>query len=470
MVTKWTLVLSNRPDFMDFIVAEIISLAELVGLGTEFFTPEVEKYARRNFRIDFTESKSITESKLRRLCSRSASVHGLYEVFESGSSYSELNDNLKMSNDENRKQYYPLSFAFAIEMNNRHKMTMPERLEKFESIQEGLPMTGSVNLKTPELQLVLIEDYPPATNNKKKKAEEMESVSLGRFMCAGQRRLIREYAVTNRLSVGNTSMDAELALWMSNISQIESGSFVFDPFVGSGSLLLTSAHYGSMCLGSDINYNVMMAQGKSARMGQGDRKPEETLRGSLAHFELENKYIGAAIIDNNVNPWRTCTTGWFDAVITDPPYGVREKCEKVGSHSGRDDWINFEMPEDHYPDKVSYELNDVFRDLLIFAQSHLRLKGRLVFWFPVARDELKEFGKKLYPRHSGFELKFDCEQTLNTRTSRILLVYEKISHEKDTHLTNDSEVHQLRNGFRELYFQPSKPGAEIRAQECKPKA
>ena len=145
----------------------------------------------------------------------------------------------------------PLSFAFAIEMNNRHKMTMPERLEKFESIQEGLPMTGpvslspseysrflffmhasfirltyvytqkpnffelrlqllflyhnfQVNLKTPELQLVLIEDYPPATNNKKKKAEEMERVSLGRFMCAGQRHLIREYAVTNRLSVGNT--------------------------------------------------------------------------------------------------------------------------------------------------------------------------------------------------------------------------------------------------------------------------
>ena len=41
-------------------------------------------------------------------------------------------------------------------------------------------------------------------------------------------------------------MDAELALWMSNISQIDSGSFVFDPFVGSGSLLLTSAHYGQV--------------------------------------------------------------------------------------------------------------------------------------------------------------------------------------------------------------------------------
>ena len=97
----------------------------------------------------------------------------------------------------------------------------------------------------------------------------MEYVTLTRFLCGGQRHLIREYAVTNRLSVGNTSMDAELALWMSNIGKIDAGSFVFDPFVGSGSLLLTSAHYGSMCLGSDINYNVMMALGKSARMGQG---------------------------------------------------------------------------------------------------------------------------------------------------------------------------------------------------------
>ena len=47
----------------------------------------------------------------------------------------------------------------------------------------------------------------------------------------------------------------------------------------------------------------MMARGKSARVGQGERKSNETLRGSLEHFNLEQKYIGAAIIDNNVNPW-----------------------------------------------------------------------------------------------------------------------------------------------------------------------
>ena len=126
---------------------------------------------------------------------------------------------------------------------------------------------------------------------------------------------------------------------------------------------------------------------------QGDRKPEETLRGSLAHFGLGEKYVGAAIIDNNINPWRKCPTGWFDAIITDPPYGVREKCEKVGSTNHRDDWINFELPDNHFPDKISYELHDVFRDLLVFSHRHLKLNGRLVFWFPVARDELQGWSK-----------------------------------------------------------------------------
>lgn len=153
---------------------------------------KVESFARRNNRIIFTESEQITEAKLRLLCSRSVSVHGLYELFESGSTYDELNANLKQGNDEHRRQYYPMSFAFAIEMTNRNKMPMPERVAKFESLQVGLPMTGDVNLKEPQVQLVLIEDYPPAKNNKKKTPDEMETVTLSRFMCTGQRHLIRE--------------------------------------------------------------------------------------------------------------------------------------------------------------------------------------------------------------------------------------------------------------------------------------
>ena len=47
----------------------------------------------------------------------------------------------------------------------------------------------------------------------------------------------------------------------------------------------------------------MMSRGKSARVGQGMRKSNETLFGSLEHFNLQNRYIDGLIIDNNVNPW-----------------------------------------------------------------------------------------------------------------------------------------------------------------------
>ena len=119
-------------------------------------------------------------------------------------------------------------------MVNRNKMSMPERLKKFENLEPGLPMTGKINLNNPEVLLVLLERYPPCKNNRKKKPEEMDHVFLSRFICGGQRKLIQDYAVTNRIAVGNTSMDAELALWMSNIAKIDSsqGFQIKNPFLG----------------------------------------------------------------------------------------------------------------------------------------------------------------------------------------------------------------------------------------------
>ena len=41
-------------------------------------------------------------------------------------------------------------------------------------------------------------------------------------------------------------MDAELSLFMTNIAKVTKNSFVFDPFVGTGSMLLVS--YSLTCL------------------------------------------------------------------------------------------------------------------------------------------------------------------------------------------------------------------------------
>lgn len=39
--------------------------------------------------------------------------------------------------------------------------------------------------------------------------------------------------------------------------QVRKGSFVFDPFAGTGSILVAAAHFGAITLGADIDIRVL---------------------------------------------------------------------------------------------------------------------------------------------------------------------------------------------------------------------
>jgi len=77
----------------------------------------------------------------------------------------------------------------------------------------------------------------------------------------------------------------------------------------------------------------------------------------------------------------------------------------------------------HFPSKIEYRLNEIIKDLMRFSSKQLKLKGRLLFWVPVFRQDYSEMQM---PRHSCFELIGNCEQVLTTFTARRLLVFEKI--------------------------------------------
>lgn len=55
----------------------------------------------------------------------------------------------------------------------------------------------------------------------------------------GQRDLIRSHSVKNRHFIGNTSMDAGLSFIMANHARVKQDDLVFDPFVGTGKLILS---------------------------------------------------------------------------------------------------------------------------------------------------------------------------------------------------------------------------------------
>ena len=67
----------------------------MVGIPASHFSQKFEEDALRRFRFDFEENEVINEGKLRELCDRSISIHGLYEIWEEGNTYDELRTRLK---------------------------------------------------------------------------------------------------------------------------------------------------------------------------------------------------------------------------------------------------------------------------------------------------------------------------------------------------------------------------------------
>jgi tRNA (guanine10-N2)-methyltransferase len=102
------------------------------------------------------------------------------------------------------------------------------------------------------------------------------------------------------------------------MAQVKDNQFIYDPFVGSGSLLIGAAHFNAYVMGADLDYNLIHSKGLSSRMGQKYRKQSETIRNNLKQYDLENKYLDVLIADFSTSYIRNDFK--FDAIITDPPY------------------------------------------------------------------------------------------------------------------------------------------------------
>ena len=55
-------------------------------------------------------------------------------------------------------------------------------------------------------------------------------------------------------------MDAGLSMIMANLGGVRAGDLVFDPFVGSGSLLVAAAERWAYVMGADIDYLLLHAK------------------------------------------------------------------------------------------------------------------------------------------------------------------------------------------------------------------
>ena len=152
-----------------------------------------------------------------------------------------------------------------------------------------------------------------------------------------------------------------------------------------GSLLVACSHFGAYVCGTDIDYNTIHGKGRSSRKNHKWRGPDENIRANLRQYGTEKSFIDVMVCDASKPVWREGVL--FDAIITDPPYGVRESTRRTGSNKDvtrpSDDYLG----ESHVPASVAYHLSDIFSDLLNFSARHLVMGGRLVYWLPIYRPE-----------------------------------------------------------------------------------
>lgn len=241
---------------------------------------------------------------------------------------------------------------------------------------------------------------------------------LGRRVAKGARDLPKKLDLKKRRYISTTSMDSELALITANLALAGPGKMIYDPFVGTGSFPIACALFGALTFGSDID-------GRSVR---GD-EAKKTVKGNFEQYGLVQRMGAFFTADLTNSPIRRRELGSgggggngqegrvFDAILCDPPYGVREGLVVLGVRDpvGKDKWrveVGKEMHTDptYVPPKKPYSFTAMLDDILQFAAETVVDHGRLSFWMPTANDKEQEIPT---PTHPYMEIVSICTQDFN---------------------------------------------------------
>uniref|UniRef100_V5HJ76 tRNA (guanine(10)-N(2))-methyltransferase TRMT11 n=1 Tax=Ixodes ricinus TaxID=34613 RepID=V5HJ76_IXORI len=418
-------------EHIPFRMAEIQSIAAMFGISMSFLAqPEGEPYA----------IAELTEADARKLASRSMLIRSVVELWAHGPKIDDVCNQLKQfpANFWDPYSGEDQSFKVNVEIFGKRKVPREVKVEKIEKF-DFLPLNGPIKMNNPDHTYHLIEYYGVVPNSM---PENPLMVFFGRWVCDGQRFLKFQLSLKTRKFIANTSMDPTLSVIMANMAQVRKNHLVLDPFVGSGSLLVPAAHFGAYVAGTDLDYLLLHGKAKPSRCNEKLRAEDESILANLRQYGCEKQFVDVVIADTSMPLWRDGAR--FDAIITDPPYGIREATERIGSHKRYT--IPGHLAAQHVPSKVTYGLKDVLSDLLNFGARHLNLGGRLVFWMPFYNDDFREDS---LPEHPCLKRISCSQQPLSKHSSRLLLTMEKTTEPDET---ASAQISSAADSFRDRYF------------------
>lgn len=216
-----------------------------------------------------------------------------------------------------------------------------------------MDLKGPVQMKQPDNEFVLIREieldgnggvlYPRQDHLGQAIPENDARLPLAAYfgrILGGERpsqgrKELEQYSLKKRTYLGPTSMDAELSFIMTNLGLVRQGSLVFDPFVGTGSILVSCALRGAFCVGTDIDIRVLRGRSQHenvwSNFQQFNLPMPELIRSDNAIYHRHFRYSQPI----------------YDAILCDPPYGIRAGARKSGSRLEQPRPVQEEFREDH---------------------------------------------------------------------------------------------------------------------------
>ncbi|ODN88067.1 tRNA (guanine10-N2)-methyltransferase [Cryptococcus wingfieldii CBS 7118] len=372
-------------DHLSFRLPSLLSVSQVFGFPIRFVS---EDKSRGLLVIELEK-----EEHLQHILDRDTLVQSASELYAEGASYDDLHKQLK-GRLEVFEPYMDSTFKFKID-STHHKIPDTRQV----SIIEGFAYTalrGGINLKTPDVEFFVCEDYDWIAANDDGQQEARDGqfrwVYFGRYIAQGRaRQLIVSHSVKTRAYYGNTSMEAQMGFLMANQALPAPGKLIYDPFVGTGSMLYSVAQFGAMVFGSDIDGRQIRGKAKGKGLSPGIIRSAE-------QYGIRDQFLDFFTFDVTKSPLRQ--GGWVDAIITDPPYGVRAGAKRLGRKGGKKPLRDepYQMPDgsfshkrpDYLPPCRPYELANLTLDLIQLARWLLVPKGRLVFFLPTVTEDYDE--------------------------------------------------------------------------------
>ncbi|KAL9637214.1 MAG: hypothetical protein Q9204_001965 [Flavoplaca sp. TL-2023a] len=411
--------------------AEIQAMADLYGINLKFL--HYSQYSPHCI------IRLPNEDAARMIIGRSILSKAIYELWGSGSTYTELHQDVKRRTSHQWHLYKISSFKFEIQA-YQAKRSLAEQDALIQSFHYT-GFEGPIQLKDPEQTFTIFEECEWGL-------KEPAKVYLGRLISSSSRPILDTYTLKKRKYLSTTSMDSELALITANLTLAAPGKLFYDPFVGTGSFPIACAHFGAVSMGSDID-------GRAIRGKNG-----VNVLTNFQQYRLVDKYLDSFIADLTHTPLRTAR--YLDGIICDPPYGVREGLKVLGSKDGGKREIQMidgkaaHLQSHYIPPKKPYSFEAMLGDILEFAANYLVDGARLSLWMPTANDEEVELE---IPMHPCLKVVSICVQAFN-KWSRRLLTYRRLRDEdvkealpaRQAKREEGSTANDL-NSFRKRYFQ-----------------